>query len=613
MAGQINGPEDYLRLYHNEKGKIICSKEGVPIEKSKGIKELKHFCTKTPKELWDQRITRHKAHDTNNSPNDNATPNPDLLHITQAALDKIAKKFTDPSLPTETVNWFHKICQNILDNPGDNLEPLEADQIQHLNHQLNQKEIMVKSKDQEIENLKAQLDQQQKEIGEQESKSQAQQKFMKEQMEQMWEIQKDELKDQMRKVQEQREKETIQFCQQIQVVKDAFEKQKVNMGTYPWDKYPPHSENSGLVAEFAKHMDTQNYVIKQQQLSSAPSFDGSDPKKFAAWIEDINRLSIQLDLPKMDVAQTTSRGPVHKYVLELRKQHKEWKDFESNLRERFSDCTSSAAAQSKLASLKQNGRRMHEYIEEFSELLAQAYNKKPHDFGTEMLVGSFIEGIDEVNRHTRFKLRIFTGAQNLDEYFQYAMKLEKGQEVRAFDYGTTQEVNTFEVNAVRSKTLTCFNCGSSEHLVRECPEPNKQQSQNPSYSHNRQWTGNNRQWTGNNRQYTSNPSHSNNSNPFASIEQALAGLTQAIQSFKGPSDQSYNKPKQSYQHNRYNPQAKPNPSNQNNRPNFRSNYQKQHAQINALEDNGPQLESDYCPDQEDLIALDPCQDQQGNL
>ena len=465
---------------------------------------------------------------------------------------------------------------------------------------------MVKSKDQEIEKLKAQLDQQQKEIGEQESKSQAQQKFMKEQMEQMWEIQKDELKDQMRKVQEQREKETIQFCQQIQVVKDAFEKQKVNMGTYPWDKYPPYSENSGLVAEFAKHMDTQNYVIKQQQLSSAPSFDGSDPKKFAAWIEDINRLSIQLDLPKMDVAQTTSRGPVHKYVLELRKQHKEWKDFESNLRERFSDCTSSAAAQSKLASLKQNGRRMHEYIEEFSELLAQAYNKKPHDFGTEMLVGSFIEGIDEVNKHTRFKLRLSTGAQNLDEYFQYAMKLEKGQEVRAFDYGTTQEVNTFEVNALRSKPLTCFNCGSSEHLVRECPKPNKQQSQNPSYS-------NNRQWPGNNRQYTSSPSHSNNSNPFASIEQALAGLTQAIQSFKGPSDQSYNKPKQPYQHNRHNPQAKPYPGNQNNRPPFRSNYQKQHAQIHALEDNGPQLESDYCPDQEDLIALDPCQDPQGNL
>ena len=239
MAGQINGPEDFFRLYHNEKGKIICSKEGVPIEKSKEIKGIKHYCTKTPKELWDQRITRHKAHDTNNSPNDNATPNPNLLHITQAALDQITKKFTDPSLPTETVNWFHKICQNILDNPGDNLEPLEADQIQHLNHQLNQKEIMVKSKDQEIENLKAQLDQQQKEIGEQESKSQAQQKFMKEQMEQMWEIQKDELKDQMRKVQEQREKETIQFCQQIQVVKDAFEKQKVNMGTYPWDKYPP--------------------------------------------------------------------------------------------------------------------------------------------------------------------------------------------------------------------------------------------------------------------------------------------------------------------------------------------------------------------------------------
>ena len=137
MAGQINGPEDYLRLYHNEKGKIIHSKEGVPIEKSKGIKELKHFCTKTPQELWNQRITRQKAYppdngkpnDTNNSPNDNATPNPDLLHITQVALDKIAKKFTDPNLPTETVNWFHKTCQNILDNPGDNLEPLDADQI----------------------------------------------------------------------------------------------------------------------------------------------------------------------------------------------------------------------------------------------------------------------------------------------------------------------------------------------------------------------------------------------------------------------------------------------------------------------------------------------------
>ena len=75
------------------------------------------------------------------------------------------------------------------------------------------------------------------------------------------------------------------------------------------------------------------------------------------------------------------------------------------LSEIFSDYTSTAAAQNKLPSLKQDGRSMHEYIVYFSDLLEHAYSVKATDVGTDLLANQFIEGIDDTNKYTKNKLR----------------------------------------------------------------------------------------------------------------------------------------------------------------------------------------------------------------
>ena len=116
----------------------------------------------------------------------------------------------------------------------------------------------------------------------------------------------------------------------------------------------------------------QTQINKQQHLNMAPSYDGKDPKQFYTWLNDIERLSIQNTMTKTEAAQITSRGSVHKYIQELKLQNYPWDVIKVKLRERFSDCTSTAAAQNKLSSLKQHGRSMHEYIAHFSDLLEHA-------------------------------------------------------------------------------------------------------------------------------------------------------------------------------------------------------------------------------------------------
>ena len=91
----------------------------------------------------------------------------------------------------------------------------------------------------------------------------------------------------------------------------------------------------------------------------ATSYDGKDPKQFYTWLDDIERLSIQNSMTQTEVAQITSRGSVHKYIQEFKLQNYNWDGIKNKLRERFSDCTSTAAARNQLSSLKQDGKSMH--------------------------------------------------------------------------------------------------------------------------------------------------------------------------------------------------------------------------------------------------------------
>ena len=120
---------------------------------------------------------------------------------------------------------------------------------------------------------------------------------------------------------------------------------------------------------------------------------------------------------------------------------------------------------------------MHEYIAHFSDLLEHAHSKKATDVGTNLLANQFIEGIDDTNKFTKNKLREKSG-NNLDYYFQEAMRLQHKQEIRAIDYEPnfhTQVSECTDINALRSNNLTCFNCKSPDHFAKDCPEPNKMQ------------------------------------------------------------------------------------------------------------------------------------------
>ena len=195
--------------------------------------------------------------------------------------------------------------------------------------------------------------------------------------------------------------------------------------------------------------------------------------------------------------------------------------------------------------------------------------------------------------NTQRKIREQSGT-NLDYFIQEPMRLQQKQEIRAIDFGPnlhTQVSESADINAIRSNNLTCFNCKSPDHLVKDCPEPNKMQ-----------------QPQSNNRQNSS-------------IESAIEALTLTLTSLlSNQNSHGYSKPKQPFHHNKANPHAKPSF-----KPTYRphdnkgqyfkdnSKYQKQTAHTNAIEDDEPHHESNCCPEQEDLISRDPSGDQTKKL
>ena len=146
-----------------------------------------------------------------------------------------------------------------------------------------------------------------------------------------------------------------------------------------------------------------------------------------------------------------------------------------------------------------------------------------------------------------------------------AMRLQHKQEIGTMDFGPnlhTQVSECADIHAIKSNNLTCLNCKSPDHLVKDCPEPNKMQ-----------------QPQSNNRQNSS-------------IESAIEAPTQTLKSLlSNQKSHGYSKPKQPFHHKRANLHAKPSfkPTyrpHDNKGQYFKNNskYQKQTAHTNAIED-----------------------------
>ena len=145
------------------------------------------------------------------------------------------------------------------------------------------------------------------------------------------------------------------------------------------------------------------------------------------------------------------------------------------------------------------------------------------------------------------------------------MRLQHRQEIRAIDFGPnlhTQVSECADIHAIKSNNLTCLNCKSPDHLVKDCPEPNNVQQ----------------------------PQSNNRKN--SSIESAIKVPTQTLKSLlSNQKSHGYSKPKQPLHHKRANPHAKPSfkPTyrpHDNKDQHFKDNskYQKQIAHTNVIED-----------------------------
>ena len=169
-----------------------------------------------------------------------------------------------------------------------------------------------------------------------------------------------------------------------------------------------------------------------------------------------------------DVALATSRGSLHRHVRELHNYGSTWEAIKTQLLGTFSDYGSSTMARHKLQHLKQNDMPMHEYISKFTNLIEHAYGLSSHAHSSFILASTFIEGI--MSPHIRNKLRSCK-TQSLKDVFSQAILEDQKQKLRALDFETPRadSIAHCEVNAIRS--LNSYRCGSTFHLVRECPMP----------------------------------------------------------------------------------------------------------------------------------------------
>ena len=95
--------------------------------------------------------------------------------------------------------------------------------------------------------------------------------------------------------------------------------------------------------------------------------------------------------------------------------------------------------------------------------------------------------------------------------------METQAELRTIDFGPnlhTQVSECPDIHAIKSNNLTCLNCKSPDHLVKDCPEPNKMQQ----------------------------PQNNNRKN--SSIESAIEAPTQTLKSLlSNQKSHTYSKPK----------------------------------------------------------------------
>ena len=159
--------------------------------------------------------------------------------------------------------------------------------------------------------------------------------------------------------------------------------------TQPHPTYQPHSSmwqnnapqppyiNNTVVDILNQSILQQAQTSKEKFLNNAKTCDGTNPKHFESWLEEIDRLSDMTGKTNTAVAILTARSSLYNHIKELKNNKHAWDVIKQKPLERFSEFGSAIMAKHKLNSLKQNDTPMHECIYKFTSLTRHAYNVDP--------------------------------------------------------------------------------------------------------------------------------------------------------------------------------------------------------------------------------------------
>ena len=614
------GPQDYLNFYHTDKdGNIWLDGDGKPISLQQNL--TGQTSKISPQELWESIETRQKTHQPHDpnlkkivsstviDPNTVTPPEPPVSpikdtgktgQIEKELLTKILIAWIEEAsigdvnlLSGNLADMFQKLKEGRLGLPNQNstnqkeLEILKREKCM-AEQEIFQLRTALKT---ETQNLTKTFDIKLKDCQDKLDTANRKNQVLNDQVKQLQTEQNTFMyltgkthKQEMDKLQTQHQTSITALNARITELQQQLQANQFQQFQLP----PPFTTqnqtfnttaNDTLIQNLSTSLIMQTNIAKQQLLIQAKAYDGKDPKEISDWLDEVDRLSSQNGYTHLEVAIQTSRGSVHKYIKELQKQGLDWDNTKFRLRERYSDCNSSAAAKSKLATLKQNGRPMHSYISNFTDLLEHAHGIKPSNPGTYLLATNFIDGIDESNRYIRNKLRERTWT-NLELCFAEAQTLQYKQEIRAIDFkpDTETETNTIDINAIRGNSQTCHKCNSPNHFIKDCP-------------HNRHQS--------NYRDRDNYKPKTQQDNQIDRLIEALASFTKTVSN----NGQNYNRQGNSQPNNRHaNFQSKssnnyPRPANKQYNS-YKGNILKQSVQANAIDDCNPSdNESDHCEDE----------------
>ena len=107
--------------------------------------------------------------------------------------------------------------------------------------------------------------------------------------------------------------------------------------SYIWQNNAPQPSyiNNKVVDILNQSILQQAQTSKEQFLNSAKTCDGTNPKDFESWLEEIDRLSDVTGKSNIAVAIFTARGSLYNHIKELQNNKHEWDVIKQKLLERF--------------------------------------------------------------------------------------------------------------------------------------------------------------------------------------------------------------------------------------------------------------------------------------